>query len=516
MEHRNLHAASAIALTTALLTSTAFGQIQFGDLGDDSLPKATDRSGEIVLQDLDRDGDLDIVLANRGQQNALYLNDGGGRFIDVTASHFPKDTANSNGITATDVDGDKDIDLVFANFGEQNTLYLNDGSGKFVDATATALPKLVDRTSAAAAGDIDGDGDVDLVFANSESSSATPSRILLNDGKGKFTDTASNLSHKAVSVILFDVDNDRDLDMVLGHAGAQDLLYLNDGKGGFSDVTATNFPSEFYHTYGMAVGDVDRDGDPDLVLAAFGAWPRVYLNSGKGKFTDVSSTSIPKRWDGISRVVLGDVDSDGDLDIVCANSKFLLGSQSRLLLNDGKAVFTDVTTMRLPRESNATVSAALGDVDGDQDLDLVLVNSGAQTALLHNLHRHVHSRSRAVLGKSYQLDLYGMPRYARAGQVLAPFVNLTPANPAHSRPAVRSPRPEPCGAGRDPASHAPVSRGCHLARLHRSEPRRARRQDAALAGAGDPPSGTSRGRADQRAREPDYEELSTHRAMSHR
>ena len=110
------------------------------------------------------------------------------------------------------------------------------------------------------------------------------------------------------------------LDLVFGNhvPPQQDRLYLNDGAGNFTDVTATRMPPDSDHTYALAVGDVDGDGDPDLVFGNYRAQSRLYLNSGTGNFI-VTTPHMPRNSDLTVAVALGDVDGDGSLDAMFGN-----------------------------------------------------------------------------------------------------------------------------------------------------------------------------------------------------
>jgi hypothetical protein len=349
-----------------------------------------------VARDVDGDGDLDLVLGNWGLQDRLYRNDGTGTFADATQALMPVDGSFTNAVAAGDVDGDGDLDLVVGNGdqSEPSRLYLNAGPGRFFDAAAPRLPVTRGRTFAMALGDVDGDGDLDLVCGSSSGIFlAGQNRLYLNDGRGTFVDATAVQMPAAIdqtlAVALGDVDGDGDLDLVLGNGGTpglQDGLYLNDGTGTFADVTAGRMPVDNEDTRAVALGDVDGDGDLDLLRGNAGnpGWQnRLYLNNGAGAFTDATPARMPTDWDDTRAMVLGDVDGDGDLDLVVANMG-TRGQQNKLYLNNGAGAFIDSTAARMPVEEDPTAAVALGDVDGEGDLDLVVGNWGQSRLCLND------------------------------------------------------------------------------------------------------------------------------------
>ncbi|HLQ38765.1 MAG TPA: FG-GAP-like repeat-containing protein, partial [Planctomycetota bacterium] len=306
----------------------------------------------------------------------------------------------------------------------------------FTDATASRMPVGIYRTTSLALGDVDGDGDLDLVVGNGGINAVwEQSRLYLNNGTGTFTDvTASRMpagSYDTTSLALGDVDGDGDLDLVVGNYwGTQSLLYINNGTGTFTDATASRMPAGSYSTTSLALGDVDGDGDLDLVVGNQGnpgGQSLLYLNNGTGTFTDATASRMPVGSYITNSLVLGDMDGDGDLDLVVGNSSYYSG-QSLLYLNNGTGTFTDATASRIPAGYYNTNSLALGDVDGDGDLDLVLGNDARPSLLYQNLLRQLDAPYVLHSGRNYQLDIYSRYGPATTTEIAIPFFATGTAN----------------------------------------------------------------------------------------
>jgi hypothetical protein len=292
------------------------------------------------------------------------------RWTDVSATHLPPDTrlGPSMEARAADFDGDGDLDLLIAKEKRLNVLLLNDGHGRFTDAS-DRLPRTRHDSEDVAIADFDGDGDLDAVIASEDDE--VP-EYYLNDGGARFSDGGARLPLRGVcnAVVASDVDGDRDLDLVFGCDGAEHVM-LNDGQGTFTDGTFGPLSAARDVTQDVALGDVDRDGDPDLLVGNEDG-NRLYLNT-RGIFTDATDRIPPPATPEETRNAdLGDADGDGDPDVFFSNVT-LSGKdpQSRLLLNDGTGRFTDATAARLPRMTWATMDGDFADVDRDGDLDLV-------------------------------------------------------------------------------------------------------------------------------------------------
>ncbi len=373
-----------------ILINDGAGNFTLQGMPQTMLPTDTDISYDVDFGDVDGDGDLDVVIANRYAQNRLYINDGSGNFTDETASRLPVDSDKTIEAEFADVDGDGDLDILFVNNGKQNRLLINDGGGYFTDETTSRLPVESFPDCDGAFGDVDGDLDLDLIIGNCKEPGGQ-NRLLINDGTGIFTDETSlrlpaSVQNDSVEVELgvSDVDGDGDLDIIVANgAGAgpqQNQILINDGAGYFTDETASRFPAFSDVTFDIDLGDVDGDGDLDAIVANSGEVNALLINDGTGVFVDETGIRLPYETWSSHEVDFGDIDGDGDLDIVIVNMN---GEQNRILINDGAGNFTDETTLRLPIDSDTSYDVELGDVDGDGDLDAIVANNGQNRLYLN-------------------------------------------------------------------------------------------------------------------------------------
>ncbi len=234
-----------------------------------------------------------------GQQPLYYLNRGDGSFEErAAAAGFHAGRAKGMGASVTDVDGDGDLDLFLANDTTANALFINDGAGRFEDrATVAGIAyNQGGETSAsmhASWADVDGDGDLDAFVPD-----LTFGGLFINQGDGRFADrtiasgvAAASGQYSGWGADMPDLDNDGHADLFIANGKfhhsfpEQDLVLLGDGAGGFTDVTesAGAYFQRKRVGRGAAFGDYDNDGDIDVVVVGneAGAAPILLRNDQK-------------------------------------------------------------------------------------------------------------------------------------------------------------------------------------------------------------------------------------------
>ncbi len=298
------------------------------------------------------------------------------RFKEVSTEvlPFPELANNTMDIEVADLDKDGDLDIVLAMEFKANIILINEGNGKYSNQSAARLPQVIHDSEDIALADFDKDGDIDIVFVSEDD---RVHEYYLNDGKGYFTDNNAALPVTSVSnaVDMADYDQDGDMDLILGNDG-QDFFLANDGRGNFTDETRKRMPVDYTVTQDVQSWDFDKDGDLDLVMGNENG-NRFYLNDGKGNFNDATKERFPLAKEETRKIRLVDVNADGHMDFLICNVDFgkKTDKANRILVNNGKGFFRDETSLRLSGENNLnTGDAAFADFDGDGDMDMVLAN----------------------------------------------------------------------------------------------------------------------------------------------
>lgn len=420
--------------------------------------------------DFDLDSDLDVYLVNgvplpgagttsERPRNALYRNDGEGRFEDVTEKAGVPGKGYGMGMTAGDVDNDGDLDLYVTNFGA-NVFYRNRGDGTFEDRTREAGLEAGGWSTSAAFADYDADGNLDLyvaryvdfaldnhkfcgnqaknikAYCHPDVYDPVPGILFRGRGDGAFEDVTREAGvyvedeGKGLGVVWGDYDNDGDPDLYVANDSMRSFLFRNEGKGRFTDVTllsGVGYSEDGKTQAGMGTDMADYDGDGFLDITKTNLdfeYNSMYRGGALGIFSDVSYES------GVAEVSLNfvgfgtfffDFDNDGLLDVFVANGHIidnihLFNSVSAyrepnfLFENQGGGVFREIGASvgdALSRE-NVARGAAPGDFDSDGDLDVLVTRCGEGALLLENEGgNRTASLSVALVGRTSNRDGLG-------------------------------------------------------------------------------------------------------------
>ncbi len=333
----------------------------------------------VAFSDYDGDGDADLYITNNDGgtvgldfHNRLWENDGSGHFRDVAARRkVANEGGLGRGVSFGDYDLDGDDDLIVANmqsgardgYDPPVTLYRSllaeTGSPGFRDATGEAglmrhgvredeSNEGITATSGGVGfGDYDGDGLLDLVWRSTDYD--VDQALFRNIGGGEFEDVTRFAGTRLLESVReansqgspgwFDFDHDGDLDLLSPNEGAPNVLFMNTGDGRFADITRSRRPPSGWaflnpgNANGVCLGDVDNDGDIDAYLPNADQANRLvrndYAETGAAGFTDITPVSGAGDPGGARGCTMADYDNDGWLDIYVSN-----GGPSNVLIND--------------------------------------------------------------------------------------------------------------------------------------------------------------------------------------
>ena len=376
-------------------------------------------AGGAILEDMDGDGDLDILASAFGIREQLrYLrNDGDGTFSELTEAAGLVGELNGLNMLHADYDNDGHPDALVLRGAWKgpdghmpNSLLRNNGDATFNDVTEEVGLLSFHPTQTAAWADYNNDGWLDLFIGNETTKGEShPCELYRSNADGTFTDMAGALGVDNLGVVKGvgwgDYDNDGRPDLYLSRLNQANVLYHNDGPDEtgswhFSDSTAQAGVAEPLPSFPTFFFDYDNDGWLDLFVASYAGFSgnhlagivadklgrpsklgraKLYRNRGNGTFEDVSAES------GLDDTMLamglnfGDLDNDGFLDIYVGTGEpnLLTLVPNRMYRNDNGQRFQDVTTSGGFGNVQKGHAITFGDVDNDGDQDIYAVMGGA-------------------------------------------------------------------------------------------------------------------------------------------
>ncbi len=439
----------------------------------------------VILFDYDNDDDLDIYFPNgnylRGKKhdpdlaNALYRNEGGWRFTEVTEEAGVGDDGYGQGAEAADFDNDGDQDLYVTNYGP-NVYFRNEGNGTFTRTSLLAHPLW---GQCCAALDYDNDGDLDIYLANYLTYDhanqdlgrevvagkfiheykgpmvydGSADVLYRNDGGEAFTDVTKQMglhqpNGKGMGLGVCDFDNDGDPDIFVANDFQENYLFENKGarfvECGLAGGVAVSGDGNLESSMGVDIADVDNNGRFDIMVPCrhreshtlyYNQWP-VFIDASAQRGLDEATLG----WTGFSPSFL-DYDNDGDMDLFISTGRVVTleeavhKGQTRpehfferyattdlLLDNDGRGVFRRLSPQTAgPHFGRRTISrgTAVGDLDNDGDIDLVVNVSEGRPILLRNNAMETgtggHWLTLKLIGTKSNRDGIGTLVIARAG-----------------------------------------------------------------------------------------------------
>ncbi len=361
--------------------------------------------GNPIWGDINNDGFIDLIVPTHGLASSggpfVYLNQGGQTFVDIRATcgivQAPTlDDGDWHGISFSDYNGDGKLDVYISEGakGQQggtikrDLLFRGNGDGTFENVSDIAgLETSMNRGRTGMFFDYDNDGKLDLFVKNYNGKNVLyhnvgAGRFAIVAGAGGLEDVTFGIGFGSI-VGVTDYDNDGYSDLSITGDGNTQEIYHNEGDGNWVNSSRSVGIQPMVDAKGVAWGDYNNDGYPDLFVArghqgVEGSGGSLYLNNGSGFFTEVTDAAGVSIQGSCWAAVWGDYDNDGNLDLFVTDSGDLgqgAGNANKLFHNNGDGTFTDVAAtegVALADGVSLHKTAAWGDYNNDGFLDLVL------------------------------------------------------------------------------------------------------------------------------------------------
>ena len=348
--------------------------------------------GGVSFWDFDNDGLDDITYATTAGEETHFYKNKGGSFSRVDLGI--NDTYETKQVLWVDFDNDGDYDFFATSLGGLNKLYENNGAMVFKDITMTSGLFLEDLyTFGAAFGDIDNDGDLDVFLTQRDVITKDQYNYLYLNTDGHFTEITESAglflgNDLSFCASFFDYDNDGDQDLYVSNDKytKSNKLYKNNGDLTFEDVSVVSGAGIIIDAMSTTIGDYNADGWFDIYVTNTTQGNYQLRNNGDGTFTNVAEQLGTAFYSIGWGAVYLDADNDTDLDLYV--SGMLSGSDGRLpsafYKNNGGS-FTIPANIGLIGDTRKSFSNAIGDVDNDGDADIIVMNDSENNFLWKNV-----------------------------------------------------------------------------------------------------------------------------------
>jgi hypothetical protein len=386
------------------------------------LPTLTTGYEDLYVVDFNNDTRLDFLVSSllwpptlpgteapiQAFQNNAALNfTAASPFVGLNSTIHPRDYA------VGDFNNDGKSDIFIADHGtdvspfpgQVNKLFLQNSSGQLVNSPSN-IPTLPDFSHNTASADIDNDGDMDIYVCNIYNQTSVGPYFLINNGSGNFTKVnnnfpaaIANLSSVYMASRFADIDNDNDKDLILGALDgsgiAKDLILLNNGSGVFTTGSPLpdRYGSAIWGTVGIVAKDLNNDGWVDLLMSTLVGYQtcqlQLLINNQNGTFTDATA-NIPQNWPTtntwVKWIEVGDFNSDGFIDIVCASH---YSPNPKLYFNRGNAIFEDASNRMILPSVTGIVSTRVADYDNDGNAEIAFLCANNKIIIAKKIQNYV-------------------------------------------------------------------------------------------------------------------------------
>lgn len=360
----NMRKIISVLLLSIISLNALTQEVSFSNAdGFFSIGTQSNHTASITLSDIDKDGDLDALVANGrhwAEQNYIYYNDGKGGF--KLAQPIGGYLDASYKLQSADFNNDGFMDIAIANDSRiDDKIYFGNAESSFSNGIPFGS-KSPSRNMDVA--DIDQDGDIDIILSNRKA----PNEICLNDGHGNFdqTITFGEETAQTIQTQVVDINNDGFLDLVTAERKSPNEIYINDGLQNFSKII--EFGSSEDGTRSIAIGDMNNDGYLDIVCGNLNTENQIFYGNEGMSFKEHFSFSTSRET---STIQVADLNQDGHLDVIEGNFE----ERNYVYLGSKSGDFEEVV-LRADLADD-TYNIEIGDIDNNGFPDIIVANSDA-------------------------------------------------------------------------------------------------------------------------------------------